>query len=128
MLTRRAVGRTLVAGIAAPAVAALEEDHALPGLGEIGEHGFAVIIEHLRADRHLDDEIGRASAGAVLAHAAAAALGLEMLGIAEVDQRVETGNGLENDVSALAAIAAIGPAIFDIHLAPKTDSTSAARP
>jgi hypothetical protein len=50
-----------------------------------------------------------------------------MLGVAEVDQGIKARNGFENDIAALAAIAAIGPAIFDIHLAPETDSTSAAR-
>jgi hypothetical protein len=36
-----------------------------------------------------------------------------MLGVAEVDQRIEAGDGFEDDVAALAAIAAIGAAIFD---------------
>jgi hypothetical protein len=52
-----------------------------------------------------------------------AALGLEMLGVAEVDQGVEAGHRLEDDIAALAAIAAVGAAIFDVLLAPEADRT-----
>ena len=41
VLARRAVGRGLVAGIAAAAVAAAQQDDALPGLGEVGEDMLA---------------------------------------------------------------------------------------
>ena len=44
-----------------------------------------------------------------------------MLGVAEVDQRIEAGNRLEDDVAALAALAAVGAAIFDELLAPEAD-------
>ena len=44
-----------------------------------------------------------------------------MLGVAEVDQGVEAVDRLEDDVAALAAVAAVGPAIFDDILAPEAD-------
>ena len=49
----------------------------------------------------------------LLPGAALAARGAEMLGVAKVDQRVEAGDGFEHDVAALAAMAAVGAAIFD---------------
>ena len=108
--------RGLVAGIAAPAVAAAQQHDALAHLGEVGEQRALLVVgQDLRADRHLDDEIVAARAGAVRARAGNAALRLEMLGVAKVDQRVEAGDGLEDDVAALAAIAAVGAAIFDMN-------------
>lgn len=50
-----------------------------------------------------------------------------MLGVAEVDERVEPGDGFEDDIAALAAIAAIGAAIFDELLAPEAHGARAAR-
>ena len=54
-----------------------------------------------------------AGAGLVAAGAALAARRPEMLGVAEVDQGVEALDRLEDDVAALAAVAAVGAAIFD---------------
>jgi hypothetical protein len=46
--------------------------------------------KHLRADRHFQgDDVVAMGAGAVAAHAVNAGLGLEMLLVAVVDQRVE---------------------------------------
>ena len=49
-----------------------------------------------------------------------------MLCIAEVDQGVEAGYRFENNISTLAAVAAVGPAIFDIFLTPETNRAGAA--
>ena len=48
-----------------------------------------------------------------------ALLGLEMLLIAEIDQGVEIGHAFDDDIAAAAAVAAVGPAEFDIFLAPE---------
>ena len=56
----------------------------------------------------------------------AAARGLEVLRIAEVDQGVETGHGFEHDVPAAPAVTAVGAAIFDIFLTPEGDGPGAA--
>ena len=127
VLARGAVGRGLVAGVAAPAHAALEEGDALADLGEVGKQRAVLVIgEDLGADRNLDDEIVTAGAGSVRARPAFAAWGPEMLGVAEVDQRIEAGDCLENDIAALAAVAAVGAAELDEFLAAEADGTGAA--
>ncbi len=64
---------------------------------------------------------------AILAHAVAAALGLEVLLIAVVDQGVEAVDRLQHHVAALAAVAAAGAAELDEFLAPERDGAVAAR-
>src|SRR5271165_746822 len=54
-----------------------------------------------------------------------AGLALEMLLIAEIDQGVEIGDAFDHDVAALAAIAAVGTAEFDVFLAPKAAGAGA---
>ena len=65
-------------------------------------------------------------AGAVLAHAVAALLRLEMLLVAVVDQRVQVRHALDDHVAAFAAVAAVGPAELDELLAPEADAAVAA--
>ena len=96
-----------------------------PFLREVGEHRAGLLVDDLRADRDLQHRVGAAPAGAVLAHAVHAGLGLEMLLVAEVDQRVEAAGAFDHDVAAAAAVAAVGAAEFDEFLAPERD---AARP
>ena len=43
-LARRAVGRGLEVGVAEAAVAAAQQDDALAGLGQVGEHGLLVLV------------------------------------------------------------------------------------
>ena len=50
-----------------------------------------------------------------------------MLGVTEVDQRIEARHRFEHDVTALAAIAAIRATIFDEFFAPEADGSGAAR-
>jgi hypothetical protein len=84
MLARSAVGGGLVAGIAAPAVAAAKEDEALPFLGQVGEQAALLVVgQHLRSHRHLDDEVVAARARAVGARPALAARRPEMLRVAK---------------------------------------------
>src|ERR1700744_6180585 len=71
--------------------------------------------------RHLDAQILAAGAGPVGPGAALAARRPEMLGVAEIDQGIEALDRLEDYVAALAAIAAVGTAIFDELLAPEAD-------
>ena len=63
---------------------------------------------------------------AVLAHAVGTLLGLEMLLIAVVDQRVQAVDHLDDDVAAAAAITAARSAELDILLAPERDAAVAA--
>ena len=59
--------------------------------------------------------------GLVRAGAVAAFFGAEMLGIAEIDQGIEVFHGLENDIAAFAAIAAIRATELDELLAAERD-------
>ena len=129
VLARGAVGRGLVGGVAAPALAALQKHDALADLGEIGEDMLLVVGKDLGADGNLDHQVLASGAGLVAPGAALAAGRLEMLGVAKVDQRIEALDRLEDDVAALAALAAVRTAIFDIFLAPEADRArpSAAR-
>jgi len=51
-----------------------------------------------------------------------------MLGIAEIDQRIEARDGFKDDVASLAAIAAVRATIFDIFFAPETDRAGPPQP
>src|SRR5262249_52342936 len=63
---------------------------------------------------------------AVLAHAVAAALGLEVLLVAIVDQGIEAVDRLDDDVAAAAAIAAVRTAELDELLTPERHAAIAA--
>ena len=73
-----------------------------------------------------DRDVLAALAVHLLAHAVLAALGLELLLVAEVDQRVEVLVGLQPDVAAVAAVAAVGAAERDELLAAEADAAVAA--
>ena len=109
-----------------PAVAAAQQGDLLARHVEVGEHGFLVVVEDLGADGDLDVHRGGAGAGTVGARAVAALLATEMLGVAEVDQGVEVLHGLEHDIRATAAIAAVGTAELDEALAAEGDDAVAA--
>src|SRR5690606_3505554 len=115
----RAVGGGLEMRIAKAAIAALEQHDPLTDLGEIGEQVFAVLVEHLRADGDLEDDVLALGAGAVLAHAVAAGAGLEMLLVAIVDERVEPLHAFDDHIAAAAAVAAVRPAELNEFLATK---------
>ncbi len=114
-------------GVAEAAIAALEQAHALAGLGEIGDEGLAILLIDLCARRHLHDGIVAACARHHLAEAALPVLGLDMLLEAVIDEGVEIIDRLGPDIAAAPAIAAIGPAIFDEFLAAERDAAIAAR-
>ena len=118
-VARRAVGRGLEMRVAEAAIAALRQHDAVADLVEVGEQRLAVLLVDLRADRHLQHDVVAVRAMAVLAHAAAAALGLEVLLVAVVDQGVEAVDRLRDHVAALAAVAAVRAAELDELLAPE---------
>ena len=127
MLARRAIGAGFVAGVAAPPHAPFEHYDTLAHFGKIRQHRLPILVgDDLSAQGNRDHEIRCSRARAILAHAMAAALRLEMLCVTEVDQRIEARHRFEYDVAAFAAISAIGPAIFDVFLAPKADSAGPA--
>ena len=113
--------------VAEAAVAAARKPHAITRVHDFREQRLLILVEHLRARRHLDDDVRAGRTGAVLAHATDAALGFEVLLVAVVDQRVEVGDALDPDIAALAAVAAVGPAEFDELLAPERHGAGSAR-
>ena len=99
-------------------MAAAQKDDPLARFGEVREDRTLLVIgENLRSHGHFDDQIVAAGARLVLPGAALAAGSTEMLGVAEVDERIEAGHGLEHDVAALASVSAVGSAELDELLA-----------
>ena len=125
-VARRAVGRRFEMRIAEAAIAALGEHEFLAELGEVVDQRLAILVEHLRADRHLQHDRLAVGAMAVLAHAVLALLRLEVLLVAVVDQRVQPVDDLDDDVAAAAAIAAGGPAELDEFFAAERHAAVAA--
>src|SRR3984957_11597473 len=105
--------------VAKAAIAAFRENEFLAKRREIMDQRFAILVENLRADRHLEHDRLAVGAMAVLAHAIGALLRLEVLLVAIVDQRVQAVDDFDDDVAAAAAIAAAGSAELDILLAAK---------
>src|SRR5690606_2906321 len=116
---RRLIGGRLEVLVAEAAIAADAEAEALADLGQVADQRFVVLLEYLRARRNLEHDIGALGAGTVASHAVAAGLGLEMLLIAIVDQRVETVHGLDPDIAPAAAVAAVRSTEFDEFLTPE---------
>ena len=121
-----AVGGGFEMGVAEAAIAAFEQYDAFAGGVEVGQHGFLIVVEDLGADGHFDHHVVRAGAGHIGARAVAAFAGAEMLGVAEVDQGVEVGHRLKDDVPAAPAHAAIGATVFDEAFTPEGDDAVAA--
>ena len=99
--------------VAEAAIAAFGEHEFFAELGEVMDQRFAILVENLGADRHLQHDRFAVGAMAVLAHAVGALRRLEVLLIAIVDQRVQPVDDLDDDVAATAAIAAGGAAELD---------------
>src|SRR4051812_7560135 len=112
--------------VAETAIAALGEHETFADLREIMDQRLAVLVENLRADRHLEHHRLAVGAVAVLAHAVGALRRLEVLLVAIIDQRVQPVGDLDDDVAAAPALAAAGPAELDILLAPERDAAIAA--
>src|SRR5262245_35744863 len=125
-MPRRAVGRRFEMRVAESAVATLGDDDTLADFGEVSEQRLVVFVKNLRSRRYAQNDIRAAGAGAILAHAMTAGLGLEMLLIAIVDQRVQAVDALNDHIATAAAVAAIRSAEFDEFLAAKRDATGAA--
>src|SRR6202012_1912841 len=113
------VDRRLEMRVAEAAIAACGQHEFFAERGEIMDQRFAILVEDLCADRHLEYDRLAVGAMAILAHAIGALLRLEVLLIAIVDQRIQSIDHFDDDVAAAAAIAAGGTAELDIFLAAK---------
>src|SRR5229473_2049979 len=112
--------------VAEAAIAAFGQHELFAERGEVVDQRFAILVEHLRSDRHLEHDRFAVGAVAVLAHAVGALLGLEVLLIAVVDQRVQSIDRFDDDVAAAAAIAAARASELDILLAAERHAAVAA--
>ena len=122
----RLVGRRLEMLVAEAAIATGCKPEALADLSQVADQRLVVVLEDLRADRHLEDDICPFRPGLVAAHAVYAGLGPEMLLVAIVDQRIQPVDGLDPDIAAAAAISAVRSAELDELLAPERHGPSAA--
>ena len=75
--------------VAATALPAFEQGEALSDLGKVGNQRLAVFGKYLCSDRQMQNGILATAAIAGLAHTVGAAIGLEMLLVAKIDQGVQ---------------------------------------
>ena len=124
--TRGLVDRALEVHVTEAALAARQEHHAFAVLGELGHEAMGALFEDLRARRHRQDQVGAVGTGALAAHAGGPvaratvrlpAISLQVAFVAVAD---------EDDVAALAAVAAVGSALRDELLATEADAAVAA--
>ena len=122
---RRLIDRRPEVGIAEAAIAAFCEAEALAFLGQVADEAFLILLEDLRADANLERHVVAIGAGTVLAHAVHADLGLEVLLVTKIDQRVEAIDGLNPDIAAAPAVTSVGPAELDEFLTAEGDAARA---
>jgi hypothetical protein len=92
---------------------------------EVREHA-SVLVEHLSPHGYAELDGGTGGAVTVRALAVATALAAEMTLPLEVSEVAQIGVSYEDDVAALAAVAAVRPALGDVFLAAKADRAVAA--
>ena len=79
-----------------------------------------------RAHGNADDDLLAVGAGLLLAPALLALLGPVVLLVLEVDERAELLVGLDDDIAALAAVAAARSALRNVGLAAECDNAGPA--
>src|SRR5205085_7618 len=119
MFARGAVGGRCEGAIAAPAAAALGGGNLLARLGQVAQHMAALAVDDQGTGGHVDNQIVGTSAMAIGRPAGAAALGAPVLLMHDRRQAVGAGHGAEDDVAAVAAVAAVRPAARHVLLAPE---------
>src|SRR5262245_28974170 len=112
--------------IAETAIAATREPRPFAHPLEVGDQRLIVRFKYLSAGRHFEHEIGGIGAGALPAHSANTRLGLEMLLVAVVDERIQAVDRFDPDIAAPPAVAPVRPAEFDELLASEAYSALAA--
>ncbi len=108
--------------VAAAAVAAVRDDDACAGMREIGDEPL-LLVEHLRADGHLEHGILPALAAGEPAAAAAAAGRLDPLIGAEAGEIAPLRIRHQHDVAPRPAVATVRPTLRHELLAPKVNRT-----
>jgi hypothetical protein len=118
-----AVGGSFEKGIAHAAPPTMQKNQFLPFLGEVGEDGFFILVQYLRADRDAKHDIGTILPASVLATALLSMLGFKVLLIAVVNQGIQIAHRDYPNLPASSAVAAIGATIFNEFLTPEADTT-----
>ena len=117
--------------VSAAADAAERHGDALAVVREVGDElarflrFLEVLVDH-RAHGHLQDHVLAVGAAHARALAVRAAFGLEVVLEAVVDQRRDAQVGLDDDVAAVTAVAAVGAAFGDVRLATEGHAARAA--
>ena len=122
---RRLAHGSREAPVAAPSAASAGDHDAGPGVREVGDGHLAARVEDLRAERHVHDGVVPAPARHALALAVHAALAAQVPAEAERREIAHVGIGEQDDIAAVAAVAAVGPALGHELLAPERDAAVA---
>jgi hypothetical protein len=126
MLPWRAVCRTFVGCVAPATVTAAQKYNSFSNFGEVKKKATLFVIrQDLGAYGNLYDQIVAISAVPVPPHSLNTAHSLEMLGVAKIDQCVQSGDGFKDNVSTFAAITSIGTTILHIFFSAKAYSPGA---
>ncbi len=118
LLAGRAVGAGLEVQVAPAAQATLGQANGLAMLGQVGDQFAGIHVQDLRADRHAQVHIFAARAIAIGAPAILAVARHVLLGVAEVDERVDVAVGHREDAATATAVATVGATEGHKFLAP----------
>ncbi len=121
------MGRRGEPAVARAAVAAVRSDEARPRVREVGEQP-PLLVEHLRPHGHAELDVVSVRPAPVRPLSVAPALRLEAGASVEEPEIAEVRVGYEDDVAAVAAVAAVGPALGNELLTPEAERAVAAAP
>ena len=97
--------------VALAAAAALGDGHLLAGLGQVAEDVAAVAVADDRAGRHVDDEVLGVAPWQLAAARRRRRCGPPVLAVDQAREVVGPGDGADDDGAAVAAVAAVRPAL-----------------
>ena len=106
-------------------MAAVRGDESRAGVREVGEQAL-VLVQHLRADRDAEHDVVAVGSALVRALPVPAALRLEAGAAVEEAEVAQVRVGHEDDVAAVAAVAAVGAALRHELLAAEAERAVAA--
>ena len=112
--------------VALAAVAAAGGDDAVAVVRQVFEHEAVLGVDDERARRDFDDQVVGALALLVGAAAGRAAVGPPEAVMGQGGEIVDAIFGDDDHAAAVAAVAAVGPAVRDVLFAPKADAAVAA--
>ena len=98
----------------------MRDDRLRAGMRQVDEQS-AFVVEHLRADRDSEDDVLSIGAALVRTLPVATALRFEAAEPLKVREVAPIRIGYEHDVAAMAAVAAVGPALRHVLLAPEAE-------